>query len=272
MDKFHKKLPKEDLKRFAREINKKVVASDYKHNRVNNPTTISSGQAKKIRSFVKDYFDRAVVKHRENEQRAAQKAGSSSSGAPSPNNGGSASLGLNGAGDAPVNNQQPDADGDIVLTDVEDEGDDTPLTSSPDRKRKRAEDGDAPAPTSEPIPSPKRVKEGSIAEESIPSPPPPPPPPTDTPLTEEERSMREQEEALMRENEEAQRLEDEEAERRGGVAATTGKVNGINGVNGTSKAHHTSAGASPAVFDESGGGMDVDQSTKGAQQQPVVRC
>lgn len=78
--------------------------------------------------------------------------------------------------------------------------------------------------------------------------------------------MREQEEALMRENEEAQRLEDEEAERRVNVAAI-GKVNRVNGVNGT-KAHHTSK-VSPTVSDESGG-IDVDRSNKGAQQQPVV--
>lgn len=260
MDKFHRKLPKEDLKRFGREINKKLVASDYKNHRVDDPTSISAHQARKIRKFVKEFFDRAVVKHRENEQRAAQRAGSSSAGAPSPNNGGSAaeprsSLGLNGASSAPAKNQQHDADGDIVLTDVEDEGDNTPATSSPERKRKRAEDQNAQAPTSEPVPSPKRVKEAST-EESIPSPPPPPPPPTDTPLTEEERSMREQEEALMRENEEAQRLEDEEAERKGAA-----KVNGVNGI----KAHHTSA-ASPAVSDESGR-MDAEHREEQSNKQ-----
>ncbi|KAK1774517.1 hypothetical protein QBC45DRAFT_35216 [Copromyces sp. CBS 386.78] len=275
MDKFHRRLPKEDLKRFGREINKKLVASDYKNHRVDDPTTISSHQARKIRKFVKEFFDRAVVKHRENEQRVAQRAGSSSSGAPSPNNGGSAigprsSPGLNGASSAPVKNQKPDAEGDIILTDVEDEGDKTPATSSPDRKRKRAKDQDAPAPTSEPVPSPKRIKEDSLTADSIPSPPPPPPPPTDTPLTEEERSMREQEEALMRENEEAQRLEDEEAERKGAAAATN-TVNGVNGI----KAHHHTSEASPAVSDESSG-MDFDreeQSNKqGAQQQePVSR-
>lgn len=265
MDKFHRILPKEDLKRFGREINKKLVASDYKNHRVDDPTTISSNQARKIKKFVKDFFDRAVVKHRENEQRAAQRAGPSSSGAPSPTNGGSAMepkspLGRNGASNAPVKNQQPDADGDIVLTDVEDEGENTPATSSPDRKRKRAEEQEVPAPASEAIPSPKRAKEGSTTEDSIPSPPPPPPPPTDTPLTEEERSMREQEEALMRENEEAQRLEDEEAERRvsvtvQGAAAATSKMNGVNRI----KAHHTSE-ASPAVSDDNG--MDAGRDEK----------
>ena len=34
VDKFHGKLPKEELKKFAREVNKKLVSSDYKNNRV----------------------------------------------------------------------------------------------------------------------------------------------------------------------------------------------------------------------------------------------
>ncbi len=51
VDKFHGKLPKDELKKFAREVNKKLVASDYKNKRVDDPTAISSKQAKKVRKY-----------------------------------------------------------------------------------------------------------------------------------------------------------------------------------------------------------------------------
>jgi histone-lysine N-methyltransferase SETD2 len=206
MDKFHKKLPREELKKFAREINKKLVASDYKNNRVVDPTSITPRQEKNIRVYVTDFFHRAVKKFQEREKTKAERAA------------------RRAARDS--KDQNPEAAGPSIETPSQDEiggideaamseAEDTisPSSSMAELKRKRDEDNELESTgqlTPSETPSAKRLKEDDA---DVPSPPPPPPPPPadaiDAPMTEEERSMREQEEALMRENEEAQRLEDE---------------------------------------------------------------
>lgn len=208
MDKFHKKLPREELKKFAREINKKLVASDYKNNRVLDPTSITPRQEKNIRVYVTDFFHRAVKKFQDREKTKAERAS------------------RRAARDS--KDQNPEAAGPSIETPTQDEigGIDeaamsdveetiSPSSSLAELKRKRDEDNELGSNgqlTPSETPSAKRLKEDD-ADADAPSPPPPPPPPPadviDAPMTEEERSMREQEEALMRENEEAQRLEDE---------------------------------------------------------------
>ncbi|KAK0722500.1 methyltransferase-like protein [Lasiosphaeria miniovina] len=194
MDKFHHKLPKDDLKKFAREVNKKLVASDYKNHRVEDPTSITPKQEKKVKKYVYSFFERALVKYKEHEKKKASEASGKITGAVAESKQDEA----NNAASTPPKD-------DAALSDAEDAS--TPDTS-PGRKRKREDDLESMGETPSETPSLKRVKED---DSGMPSPPPPPPPPTDTPITEtdEERSMREQEEALMRENEEAQRLEDE---------------------------------------------------------------
>ncbi|KAL1878813.1 hypothetical protein VTK73DRAFT_7466 [Phialemonium thermophilum] len=210
MDRFRHKLPKEDLKKFAREVNKKLVASDYKNNRVEDPTSISEKQEKKVKHYVKDFFQRAVEKYDEHEKRKAERAARHVTEAPKTGD------------DAPVepvtdvvSAEGPDAgqEDDVAMSDAEDLP--SPPSTSSDHKRKR-EDLDAEAAVESPsdMPWAKRLKEDEAEAPSPPPPPPPPPPPEEnglngTPLTEEEQSMREQEAALVRENEEAQRLEDE---------------------------------------------------------------
>ena len=73
MDRFKGKLPKDDLKRFAKEISKKLVSSDFKNHRVEDPTKIDSKKEKQIKTYVKDYFDKAAKKHKEREQRRAER-------------------------------------------------------------------------------------------------------------------------------------------------------------------------------------------------------
>ncbi|KAK4232092.1 putative histone-lysine N-methyltransferase, H3 lysine-36 specific SET2 [Podospora fimiseda] len=204
VDKFYGKLPKEDLKKFAREVNKKLVASDYKNNRVEDPTFISPKQELKVKKYVKDYFERAVVKYKEQQGQLKKKDGESSNGLGSPSAGEpSSSSHLVDAAATPA---------DTPMSDV----DDTPSTEqSGVNKRKREDEVDDDLNRSPPdenlsesTPSIKRLKEHDDGpEERIPSPPPPPPPPTDGTTNSEE--LREQEEELMRENEEAQRLQDE---------------------------------------------------------------
>ncbi|KAL2164193.1 hypothetical protein VTH06DRAFT_3408 [Thermothelomyces fergusii] len=277
VDKFHGKLPKEELKKFAREVNKKLVASDYKNNRVEDPTTVSPKVAKKVRKYAYDFFQRAVVKYAEYEEKKKKEA--RTSGQP-----------------AEETLSHPPETGSSVTTPAKDdtaasdaEGDAPSPGSSAGRKRKREDDddgggggGDHQAESPEAPPSEtqsvKRAKEddaGADAETTptatIPSPPTPPPPPTETPLTEEERSMREQEEALMRENEEAQRLEDEAAR-----AAERGKQQ-HGGANGEAAAAASVNGAvtapSPSTGTNGGGtgvGADVEMEIDEPPQQDAA--
>ncbi|EAU30568.1 conserved hypothetical protein [Aspergillus terreus NIH2624] len=73
VDKFKHKLPKEDLKRYAKDVAKKLVNSDFKNNRVQDPTRIDEKQQKKVKKFCKEFFDKAVQKHRAHEQRLAER-------------------------------------------------------------------------------------------------------------------------------------------------------------------------------------------------------
>lgn len=206
MNKYRHKLPKDELKRLAKDISKKMVASDYKNKRVKDPTAMSSDRSRGVKKYVKDFFDRAVVKHKEHEKRRAERDAKATQGW-------NDSL-AKPADDGSATQESTQVDDDIVLTDVEDEVV-SATSGSPDRKRKRDEDGvDSNNQTPSETPSLKRVKEDDGELHSPPPPPPPPPeaPAADTPtteMTEEERSLKEQEEALMRENEEAQRLADE---------------------------------------------------------------
>lgn len=77
LDKFRHKLPKEELKRLGKEIAKKLVSSDYKNNRVADPTArLTEKQTSKIKKYVKDFLDRAVQKYDEHEKRKAVKSDS----------------------------------------------------------------------------------------------------------------------------------------------------------------------------------------------------
>lgn len=71
MNKYKHKIPREDLKRFAKEIAKKLVASDYKAGRVTDPTKIEDRQVKKVKEYCKQFFDKAYQKHKKHETEKA---------------------------------------------------------------------------------------------------------------------------------------------------------------------------------------------------------
>ncbi|KHO00757.1 histone H3 lysine 36 (K36) methyltransferase [Metarhizium album ARSEF 1941] len=205
LDKFRHRLPKAELKRLGRDIAKKLVASDYKNNRVDDPTAaLSEKQTLKIKKYVKDFLTRAVEKYDVHQRKQASKEAK-----PGSSNDGAATT----ASDPSQSVEAEVAADDIALSDMEENENDSP--SSQERKRKRDSDvADSAGATPSEGPELKRPRAEDGAE---PSPPPPPPPPPDSgsddALTEEhnaeQRALKEQEEALMRENEEAQRLEDE---------------------------------------------------------------
>ncbi|KAL4967761.1 SET and WW domain protein [Aspergillus stella-maris] len=162
VDKFKHKLPKDDLKRYAKDVAKKLVNSDFKNNRVTDPTKIDDKQQKKVKKFCKEFFDKAVAKHQAHEKRKAEKlAKGETDNKPATPAGG-----------------QSDGDGDDGTLDVkmsDDEGDDgsTEQGGSGGLKRKRDElsVGDGNTPDNTPTSSTKRPRSTTP-----PAPPAPPPP------------------------------------------------------------------------------------------------
>ncbi|KAH8169669.1 SRI (Set2 rpb1 interacting) domain-containing protein [Sarocladium implicatum] len=211
LDKFRHKLPREDLKRLGKEVAKKLVASDYKNNRVNDPgEALTSKQSKKIRSYVHDFLQRAVQKYEARQKdKTAGNQPTQSSGTPS----GLVTDVTKSPTESTTPKDEPMRQDAPVLSD----GEDVLSPGSADRKRKR--DGDQPesavATPSDGGPEVKRLKEDEAGALGAATPPPPPPPPPESGAPpseaddEQRRALQEQEEALMRENEEAQRLEDE---------------------------------------------------------------
>jgi histone-lysine N-methyltransferase SETD2 len=228
MQKFTHQLPKDDLKKFAKEVGKKLVASDFKNKRVEDPTKISQKQEKKVKKYVREYFQKAVEKKKAIEKQKKENAAAHASN--------DKVAGVNGDGAVKadhLNGEKHESEAELVKeeTDVEMSDDDEekdPFTETPsytetsDLKRKR-EGSDIGTP-GEDVDSNKRQKEEDESPVNISPPPPPPPPPADSmPLnllmdgshdgrmlveqvreeTEEEKELRRQEEDLMRENEEA---------------------------------------------------------------------
>lgn len=200
MQKFAKVLPKDDLKKFAKEVGKKLVASDFKNNRVEDPTKISEHQEKKVKKFVREYFEKVVQKKKAADKRKREKLANGTSGPTmSIQSSPAGDMGTSFSNGTPTPSIPPSP---MVPPD-------TPI-ESPDTSRKRTrESEDTPDDDSN-----KRFKEGD--DESVPTPPPPPPPPTDDILdaeaepieeTEEEKELQKQEEDLMRENEEAIKMD-----------------------------------------------------------------
>ncbi|KAL4890438.1 hypothetical protein BDV59DRAFT_93972 [Aspergillus ambiguus] len=155
VDKFKHKLPKEDLKRYAKDVAKKLVNSDFKNNRVHDPTQIDEKQQKKVKKFCKEFFDKAVQKHRAHEQRKAErhaKPADQSQPQPQP----------------PPKENTPDVQ---MSDDDEDGGGDNDGENPGAPKRKRAEDTDADADEQ----ASKRPRSSSTTSTTTPPPPPPPP-------------------------------------------------------------------------------------------------
>jgi hypothetical protein len=214
MQKFTKQLPKDDLKKFAKEVGKKLVASDFKNGRVDDPTKISEKQEKKVKAYVRQFFEKAVDKKKELDKRKKEKERAKLA---------NGSDKLNGKDASPEEVDDMKAE-DIDLTPSSPSPPGAPSSphvseatpsfteSSPELKRKRTGE-ETPGDESDS----KRLKE----EYSTPPPPPPPPPAEGMPLeelpdvemdgkemeTEEEKELRRQEEDLMRENEEAMKME-----------------------------------------------------------------
>lgn len=155
--------------------------SDFKNNRVEDPTKVSEKQIKKVKKYCKDYFDKAVAKHRAHEQK---KAGRKSKDAADK---ASASNSTDKAGATPTKASQldnnvdaKDEESDVQVSDAEiddDPEDRDSLSLGDSLKRKRTEDKDAEEDQENGILSPSK-RQRSVAP-AIPPPPPPTSPPND---------------------------------------------------------------------------------------------
>lgn len=171
LDKFKHKLPKDDLKRHAKDVAKKLVNSDFKNNRVEDPTNINEKQQKKVKKYCKEYFDKAVMKQRVHEKK---KAGKQDKGA----NGSKPEDDDDDDNDNDAANGESEDEGvDVKMSDDEGDGDENNNNNSNNtkdvsvslkRKRPDHENGDEKNGARSLSPS-KRQRSST--------PPPPPPPP-----------------------------------------------------------------------------------------------
>lgn len=153
-NKYKGKLDRDDIKRFAKECSKKLVNSDFKNKRVTDPSKIDFRQEKAVKKFVTDFFERAVVKKKEHDQKKGQCS--------------------NQAG---TDDMQVDTPKDTDINDIPnvagmDRTNDISASLSPaNLKRARNEESSTTGAAHEDDP------QGKKARVSAPAPPPPPPPP-----------------------------------------------------------------------------------------------
>lgn len=149
---YRKKLEKDDLKRLSKEVAKKLVRGDYKSGRVKDPAAkISSKHEKTVKTYVKDFMDKAVKKKEEREKARAAR--------------GEAAHDDKGATPDTPQVDIDDTPGPAI----------SPNDSSSELKRKRGDEEDN---------SPRNIRSRTG---EPPAPPPPPPPPAgDMPMDIEE--------------------------------------------------------------------------------------
>lgn len=160
--KFKKKMEKDDLKRLAKDVSKKIVNTDFKNKRVvGDPSKISDKHAKSVKKYVHETFEKAIKKRAEHDKKKADKQAK-----------GDGSHTPQGSPQAASGNLAKDDDDDPVLSDDEDVGgaEATPESSSA-LKRMREEDVLNEA-TDDAVLKKLRTDNGGS-----PAPPPPPPPP-----------------------------------------------------------------------------------------------
>jgi len=183
MNKYKHKIPRDDLKRFAKEIAKKLVASDFKAGRVKDPTKIDERQQKKVKEFCKQFFEKAYQKHKKHEiERAARDKG--------PGRKPKEEVSPEGVeGDMEVS-PEGDGDGEDVKMSDDEDADATPSAHTPSErngtlKRKRFDEDDGRAirdDDEEELGLPgSPAKKGNLEIDTPPPPPPPPAPPVETP-------------------------------------------------------------------------------------------
>jgi hypothetical protein len=184
MNKYKHKIPKEDLKRFAKDISKKLSASDFKAGRIKDPTKLEEKHVAKVKKFCRDFFDKAAYKHKKHEQAKASRKLKSTNGHKSEVASSTASP-LVADLDA-----SPDVDDEVKKEDDSDNEDvkmsDNDESPSPKKehtngdislKRKRLLPGEPDFKDEDEDFTKSPFKKPNLSETGSPPPPPPPPPP-----------------------------------------------------------------------------------------------
>jgi hypothetical protein len=146
-NKYKGKLDRDDIKRFAKECSKKLVNSDFKNKRVTDPSKIDPKQEKAVKKFVTEFFERAVVKKKEHDQRKGH-----------------------GSNQADAGDMQVDSPKDANNAGTDGNNDISASLSPTNLKRSRNEESSTIGASHEDDP------QGKKARVSAPAPPPPPPP------------------------------------------------------------------------------------------------
>lgn len=158
------------------QISKKLVNSDYKNQRVEDPTHITSRKEKQVKQHVKEYFDKAAAKRRDHERKKAEQK--------EKNVGGAAEATQKAVDSIVQKEEESDDEPGVNLSDDEMEKDkqdsDTPITPQDQfmhgdgLKRKREDRGDTAGMEVE---DENATPSKRLRSETPPPPPPPPPPP-----------------------------------------------------------------------------------------------
>lgn len=170
VNKFKHKMEKDDLKRLAKEASKKIVNTDFKSKRVDNPSKISEKHAKSVKKYAQQTFDRAIKKKADHEKIKVEKSAKGDESRTS-------------VGSPPATGASPTKDEDEPILSDDDGPDEPEATlaetddSSAAFKRPREEDL-LEGVTDEAALKRLRIEIESAAQ----PPPPPPPPPTEPPL------------------------------------------------------------------------------------------
>jgi histone-lysine N-methyltransferase SETD2 len=169
IDKFKKKLPREDLKRLAKDITKKLVESDYKHKRVSNPAKMDRKYSHAAKQHTADYFNKAVK--RNVEKRRREKEADKAAAKKMERRTSIVASTTPPAADLKLDEQDENEDEEIQVSDDEmaDAGEEQNAT-----KRKRGSETPATPPESD-----AATKKMKLA------PPPPPPPPSSFPMNDD---------------------------------------------------------------------------------------
>lgn len=176
MNKYKHKIPKEDLKRFGKEIAKKLVSSDYKAGRVKDPTKIDEKQQKKVKDYCKQFFDKAAHKHKKHEDEKTARTVSKGTDVATP-----AAMSPSTDQNVSPNIKKDDSDDeDVKMSDHELENGHTPDTPSDPNALKRKRGNSSPVVKDEAEDLTKSPFK-KLNTETPPPPPPPPAPPAETP-------------------------------------------------------------------------------------------
>lgn len=155
------------------QVAKKLVNSDFKNNRVEDPTNINEKQQKKVKKFCKEYFDKAVIKQRAHDKKKAGKQEDK----------GTEHKAENGAAEG----ESEDEGVDMKMSDDEGEGDggEKEVSETGGTLKRKREDGQS----EDGMDQRNGTRSLSPSKRQRSSTPPPPPPPPMSPGEPEDQSM-----------------------------------------------------------------------------------